>query len=353
MGFLPSKNFIASVSAVLVVFLVGWFLNNFFWNASKVEISQKTNASEQQSVDFLAAYKDTNKDSDNDGLKDWEEILWHTDPQKADTDGDGTPDGEEVKEGRDPTVAGHKLPASPSQGGPDGSWSDALSKIEKERQNTVASSTPQTLTDKIAQEFAAQYLTAVGSSQGGAVDDFQKQSVAESFVESVSKSALLYQDKFSISDVKILENASQNQVRAYLNATGDFLYKTFTPLATPETSIVNDALSSQNFEGLKKLDAYISAYQKTINFLKNESVPDGYKNLHLELMNFIENTKTADTFMKSTETDVATGLTGLLVYQKQFERGAKFYFAIANKIKSDGISFSKTEGGYHFINAIK
>ena len=46
------------------------------------------------------------KDIDHDGLADWEEGLWNTDPKNPDTDGDGVPDGEEVREGRDPIVSG-------------------------------------------------------------------------------------------------------------------------------------------------------------------------------------------------------------------------------------------------------
>lgn len=41
------------------------------------------------------------RDEDADGLKDWEEAIFRTDPLVADTDADGTPDGEEVKQGRD------------------------------------------------------------------------------------------------------------------------------------------------------------------------------------------------------------------------------------------------------------
>lgn len=37
------------------------------------------------------------KDSDGDGLRDWEEELWGTDPFKVDTDGDGVLDGEYVR----------------------------------------------------------------------------------------------------------------------------------------------------------------------------------------------------------------------------------------------------------------
>ena len=44
------------------------------------------------------------KDSDNDGLRDWEEELFGTDPLNPDTDGDGYLDGEEVNSGHNPLV---------------------------------------------------------------------------------------------------------------------------------------------------------------------------------------------------------------------------------------------------------
>ncbi len=36
-------------------------------------------------------------DTDSDGLKDWEEIVLKTNPDKPDTDGDGASDGDETK----------------------------------------------------------------------------------------------------------------------------------------------------------------------------------------------------------------------------------------------------------------
>ena len=55
----------------------------------------------------------TDRDSDADGLPDWEEHLYGSDPLKFDTDGDGTPDGEEVREGRDPSKANTAGASSP------------------------------------------------------------------------------------------------------------------------------------------------------------------------------------------------------------------------------------------------
>ena len=43
-------------------------------------------------------------DPDNDGLKNWEEDTYRTDPRNPDTDGDGYLDGEETASGYDPTI---------------------------------------------------------------------------------------------------------------------------------------------------------------------------------------------------------------------------------------------------------
>jgi len=43
-------------------------------------------------------------DSDNDGLKDWQENLYRTDANNPDTDGDGYLDGEEIDSGHNPLV---------------------------------------------------------------------------------------------------------------------------------------------------------------------------------------------------------------------------------------------------------
>ncbi|MCH7529851.1 hypothetical protein IIB50_01915 [Patescibacteria group bacterium] len=47
----------------------------------------------------------TTLDSDDDGLKDWEEVLWGTDPFNPDTDNDGTDDGVEIAVDRNPLVS--------------------------------------------------------------------------------------------------------------------------------------------------------------------------------------------------------------------------------------------------------
>jgi len=81
-------------------------------------------------------------DSDSDGLRDWEEVLWGTDPNNADSDGDGATDGEEVNANRHPGIAGPN---------------DILS-VEPEKTAESGFAEPSNYTDAFSRELLAQYL---------------------------------------------------------------------------------------------------------------------------------------------------------------------------------------------------
>jgi len=98
--FLPTSHtarFFLVVLVVMLVILIGFFALRAKKPRQQFDTGNIALKLRQDQIDRL------NQDSDADGLKDWEEALYHTDPHNPDTDGDGTPDGEEVKLGRDPT----------------------------------------------------------------------------------------------------------------------------------------------------------------------------------------------------------------------------------------------------------
>ncbi|MBI2020996.1 hypothetical protein HYS99_00595 [Candidatus Giovannonibacteria bacterium] len=343
MGYAPSKNFIALVSATLVILFVGFFITRVVLpekKAKKERLASALNAIQKPEAGFLEAYEDANRDTDGDGLKDWEEILWKSDPHKPDTDEDGTTDKEETKENRSPVVAGKK--------NSDGSWSDAVKSAEVPEKTST--STPKTLTERIARQFAVEYLTTEGVA-GGNINNFQKESITESLVESLSKDALLYKDKYATKDIKILDGASPDTKKEYLNKIGETLKKNLKGTERSEMEILNEAISMGKYDSLSKLDDYISAYKKSLEFLKNLNSPKEYAYFHLELMNILENTINADNFIKTTSSDPARGLVGLYIYSNQISRLANFYKSIERQIRIDNLSFKPNDGGYYFANS--
>ena len=85
-----NKKFILKTSAITIILVAS------FWILLKKPI-QKDYVYEKKINNQEKRNELLNKDTDNDGLKDWEEILWKTDPNNPDTDGDKTTDGEEIK----------------------------------------------------------------------------------------------------------------------------------------------------------------------------------------------------------------------------------------------------------------
>jgi len=94
----------ASLIAVLMV-AGGYALPGFQFPETRPVNAELTD-------DILAEY--VAKDTDADGLPDWQEVLYGTNPNVADTDSDGISDGEAVRRGLlTPTSLSSQIPADP------------------------------------------------------------------------------------------------------------------------------------------------------------------------------------------------------------------------------------------------
>jgi len=91
------NNFFVGIFVIILLAVVIYF---FVVRNSKSEIGHLV-VSSNDSISLAAS-----KDSDGDGLKDWEELLWGTNASLADSDSDGTNDGDEVASRRDPATPG-------------------------------------------------------------------------------------------------------------------------------------------------------------------------------------------------------------------------------------------------------
>lgn len=104
----PQKTAVIILSVAALGILVVWFwqfnmrLNGPF-RPSDTEIAQGEKAAQEKAAAQMA---DKLKDSDGDGLTDYDEInIYKTSPYLEDTDGDNISDFKEVKNGTDPLCA--------------------------------------------------------------------------------------------------------------------------------------------------------------------------------------------------------------------------------------------------------
>jgi hypothetical protein len=92
--YLPSKKFVRFIGIIVAIGIVIWIVSML--------LSKKTSFVNKRDTQNTAVASDSiddayTKDSDGDGVYDWEETLWGTDPNKKDTNGDGMSDGAEIK----------------------------------------------------------------------------------------------------------------------------------------------------------------------------------------------------------------------------------------------------------------
>lgn len=215
----------------------------------------------------------TKKDSDNDGLKDWEEELWGTDPNNSDTDGDGTNDGDEINENRDPLKAG-----------PDDVLDVNTLTAKTNTGNTSQKSIELTTTDKFAQDFFTEYLSLKDSE--GVVDEYGKSLLIESAISKIidSDNSLI---RYTNSDLNISDRTDEDFVRNYGNTLGGIVFDN-SPNTDNESDILNNIIANGDKEEVKKLDIIINAYRNTAKDMLLVSVPKDIVSGHINLIESIE-----------------------------------------------------------------
>ncbi len=254
------------------------------------------------------------EDSDSDGLKDWEEDLWKTDPNNPDTDSDGFYDGIEIVLKKDPTVAG-----------PDDYYynstnlSDSSKKYLPEDDGTY--------TGKLSRDFFYDYV-----SKGGVYDP-------DTLVNEVSIEKLLeeYSNeieavRIKISDLNVFGEKDLEKIKKYGNEFFSIQKKRFSDLAVLLDTTKDPSHIPQVF-------GYI-AYD-----YKNLSVPLEVANLHAEIIKNLQKKNLAILDVYDVEGDALKSLFGMRAYYQLDQESVDIYRQIAEYFIKNGIIFTNEEDG--------
>lgn len=273
-------------------------------------------------------------DTDGDGLKDWEESLWKSDPKNKDTDSDGTPDGDEVESGRNPVVKGPN---------------DKVTPQEQIAVITAKVNTPPTTTGNIARELFANYVDLKKSGK----------EITPEMENQLIQNTLLVADYgpsgakiYSVKDIKISSDISNASLRAYANSMGTVFRKNNPQAEENELVIMSKVLASRSSKDLEKLDPLIASYTKIVEDSLKVSVPQPLAQLHLEFINAFSSGLDADIQMRKLFEDAAMSLVGLKQYE---EAAAKISYTHENILKyytDQSIMFNENEDGYGFLHMI-
>lgn len=345
--YLPSKIFIAVAASAL--FIVGGGYLVFFVVGSRQQVVREEKNERQLAIQSNEAALFAAKDTDGDGLKDWEEVLWHTDPNNPDTDGDGIKDNDEILAKRDPTKAGPNDTIDalalaqkmyPAKAG----------SIGKEKQGEQSS----TLTEQLARDFSDAYVRRKFSGSGTIDQNYLSKLLFSGVTKGIGKENLQLPDEiFTKKDFVIVADSSSAAIRDYLNRLGE-LFVSIPNNGDPALSAQNElqftirAIEEERLDDLKKLLVARDAYKKFANGLKAMPVPASMAKSHQSMANSFWRLSLIVEQMSEFEKDPAASFAALNAYLVEARRSIGPLTAIVEQIKTNHFVFQEDEGGALF-----
>lgn len=273
-----------------------------------------TGAPELVDADIVLARKTTDNssvDRDNDGLLDWQESLYGSDPVSADTDGDGTNDGDEIKDGRDPTVPG-----------PDDTLINTKT-IIKDEFNTEGY-TPGSMTDNLSKDLFASYLTLKGENQ---LNSESGEFLATELANSVGYQANLI-TQYSREDLNLVDSSDEN------------LTKYGNDFAVIYIDYLNQFESAKDLPDNEYLKVISEKHKALSGVLASMNVPDVAVNVHHEIINRVYNTGLILEDMIDYETDPLKSLLAVKKAQINSNGEVELYSSLANYFEDNDIIFT-------------
>ena len=272
-------NFVIAASILLSGILIGGFL---------VLQSKKSSADvSQQLINFFtggSSSRDSkNKDSDHDGLTDWQETeIYRTDPFNPDTDGDGYLDGEEVTSGYDPSKPAPNDKLADTALNPRPNPGSLKTNLTEELAKAMTGNIKNMGLNRIADDsFNSQDDGSGTDNSDPQTDNVLNNALAEALVKSPQLRLIpTLQD----TDIIISGDTSLEAIRNYSGKVSGVFdkYPIFPPqtsqdISGPDIKIAFEAIQSGDFS---LLDKYIDTYHKEYQEIKQIPVPSTWKEIH-------------------------------------------------------------------------
>lgn len=282
-NYLPSKKFIYSI-IILVILGVLFFVISGLISKKNYFTASKNSKLQTGSLTINDLLK---KDSDGDGVMDWEEALWGTDVNNK-ISFNGISDAEYIKQRR-----GELKIASGSISEESGTLSE---------------------TDKFAQEFFAS-LSAM--KQSGRIDQDTINNVSTALGQKIVDPTMI--DKYTTKDIKIGENDGVEMQKAYYSDIKK-LFEDYSKKGIGDEVEIISVLANLDTAGNKsyadQLIQITNAYQEYAEKIIETLVPQSLASHHLKIANSANNTGIAVGNMAKMADDPIVGLSGLSQYQK-------------------------------------
>jgi hypothetical protein len=242
------------------------------------------------------------KDSDADGLFDWEEALWKTDPKNPDTDRDGTNDGEEIK-----------LKRNPLKQAPDDALSDEFLHQQTE---TNESDEQLTQTQLLTRDFISTYLKLKQTDQF--TPETQVQLVDSFTEEALSRANTDDALSYTVNEITILDVDDIIPISQYAQALENALGRNFSySFFGQELILLKNILEKKDSRSIEVFGQTEKAYRNLADELLRVRVPREVAVDHVALINSSLVIAKSFSDIKNMQTDPLQALIGVKRYDTE------------------------------------
>lgn len=280
------------------------------------------------------------RDTDGDGLPDWEEALYGTDSHITDTNQLGMTDGAAVAKGlivpkaiadipvpttSPPTVDTDGLPPPPAEG---------------------------TLTAAFTNNFIGFYLAAVQANGGAELSDVEMQNIANQTIQSLSSIATIAPDFKSLKDLKVSGSGTEALAAFAADAEQIFLKNKANATAT-QLTYLKYAIDNGDTNALTHISSIAKAYRDGAVGLSALSVPQELAAPTLALVNALMRISQITNDFTLINTDPLAAMLALEQYVDAVQSLGDAFASIGSVYTEAGVALPPGTPGAVFVSGVE
>lgn len=283
------------------------------------------------------------KDSDGDGLPNWEEALYGTDSNFTDTFNLGMTDGEAVARGLivPKAIADIKVATSTKATNSDVNYAA----------DGLTPPTENTLTDAFAKNFLTLYLAAKQANGGADLSDTDTQNIENQALASLSTSVTAAPDFKSVHDLKV-SGSGVDALKAFAVDVEAIFKKNASNATTSELIYLQYVVTNNDATALTHLTSIAKAYRDSAAGLAALPVPTELVADDLALVNAMMRMSGVINDFARVNTDPLATMLALEQYVPAVQSLGEAFTNIGNAYAAEGITLPRGTPGASFINII-
>lgn len=284
------------------------------------------------------------QDTDQDGLPDWEETLYGTDPQKADTRGLGMTDGEAVRKGLivPRPISELELEAASATSNP---------AVDYEAEGLPVPN-PGSLTDSFAKQFLRRYVAAKSQNNGSDLTVTQINALADTMIAELTSTVAKAADYRKRGDMNITAGGP-DALRAYAAAAEAVAKHNPSGAKKSDTQYFSDVIERRDPSAASALLALSKSYRNIAIGLGVLATPEELVTPSLGVINGVMRLSAIYGDIARVESDPFTALLALEQYYETQVSVTRAFKDVAGVYATRDVVLEKGTPGAEYVNLLQ